>query len=85
MKTGDEIVIIKSDQLLEMKLAPLAGLRAKISKPLLENRTPGAIVRLADNKEYMGLKMWFIPLSAILTKQQAEKFKKEQLINGIML
>lgn len=80
---GEEVTIVKSLALAELKLIPLVGLKGTIVKEFPNNKTPGATVRLY--KSYMREKVWYIPIASIKNATQMEELNKQDLINSMKL
>ena len=83
IKEGEEVIVVKSPALDELKLSAIVGLKGIVSKVCIANKTPGAFVHL--NIRYMGSNDWYIPLMSLQNFRQQENRRKENIINQTFL
>ena len=83
VKEGDNIKLVSSPALEEMKLTALIGKTGIVSCVCAERKQPGAYIHL--DAKYLGEYDWYLPLSAIQNKQIADNIKKQDIINQVFL
>lgn len=80
---GDVVTIVASDELGDMRLNDLIGQRGRVTSLLLARRNPGCMVHFKER--YLGERNWFIPITSIETKRQADRRRSEELAANLKL
>lgn len=83
IREGEQIRIVWSEALSEMKLTPLIGRTGMVTCLLATKRNPGCMVHFRE--KYLGEKNWFIPIASIETSSQVEKKRKVDMISNVKL
>lgn len=79
IRQGDRIKIKASRQLLLMQLGGLCGRSGIVTEVMLQNKTPGAMIKLDD--AYEESRFWYVPAHSIVTERMKHREAKNKLLN----
>lgn len=80
LRDGDEIRVVYSSKLVDMKLIPLIGQRGIVNKVVRRKRNSGAFVQITKGKNHG--EEWFVPQASIQTPESLNKMRSLGLIKS---
>lgn len=80
LKDGDEVRIVYSAKLMDMKLVTLVGQRGVVTKIIRRKKNSGAYVKVTKGRS--AGEEWFIPLASIQTQEALNRMRSLGLIKS---
>lgn len=80
LKEGDDVKIVYSARLMDMKLVQLVGQRGIVAKVVRRKKNSGAYIEIVRGKN--AGEEWFIPMSSIQTQESLNRLRNLGLISS---